>query len=120
MATLNSLDLMSKINESLKSITDHMWVLVPAIDLNHPDFIQHYLKYIDKKKYLELSNQCPETIAFVSTMAGNVRGKLTAKYMEFNLSLFVNFFRKGWSFTDYWFKIKKAGKKISNKSINID
>jgi hypothetical protein len=115
MATLNTFDQIIKINEFVKRVADRMWILVPVIDFNNTKFIEHYLSYVNVQKYTDLSKQCDETYTYVTTMAGNVRGKLTGKYQEFNLSLFYNLLRKGWVFTDYWYKVKRIGKKLSNQ-----
>ncbi|BBO79629.1 hypothetical protein DSCO28_01950 [Desulfosarcina ovata subsp. sediminis] len=120
MSTLNSFDQINKNNEFVKLVADRMWVLVPVLDFSNPKFVEHYLSFVNVEKYSDLAQQCSETYTYVTTMAGNVRGKLTGRFMEFNLSLFYNLLKNGWAFTDYWFKVKKIGKKVSNKSINID
>ena len=114
-ATLNTFDQLERINGSVKKVADKMWILVPTIDINNSEYLNHYLNYVDEKSYRELSLQCNESYSYISGMAGNVRGKLTAKIAEFNLSMFFNFIRKGKLFMGFWSEIKKLDKKHRTK-----
>jgi len=110
-ATQNTLDVLERINKSVSKVTHKMWILAPTIDINNAEYLKHYLDYVDEKKYKELSLQCKESYSYISTMAGFVRGKLTANIYEFNLSMLFNIIRKGKLFVNLWSDIKKIDKK---------
>ena len=110
-ATINTLDQLERINESVRKVADKMWVLAPTIDINNSEYLKHYLNYVDEEKYKELSLQCDESYLYIAGMSGTVRGKLTAKIAEFNLSMLFNLIRNRKLFADVWADIKKLDNK---------
>ncbi len=110
LASTNAFDQLEKINESVGKVTDKMWIVVPRADLNNPEYLKDYLRFVDKEKYSKLSEQCSKSHLYVAGGAGNVRGQLTKGIAEYNLSFLYNMIRKGKMFVDFWFAIKKLDK----------
>lgn len=109
-ASSNTFDQLEKVNDFVAQVAKKMWILVPQVDLNSPDYLNHYLTFVDEEKYNDLSVQCSKSHPYIAAVSGSVRGKLTAGIAEYNLSLLYNFIRKGKFFLDVLFDIKKIDK----------
>jgi hypothetical protein len=115
LATLNAFERLQKINNSVQKVTNKMWILAPTIDINNPEYLHHYLNYVEEEKYKALSMQCEESSLYVSGMAGYVRGKLTANIAEKNISMLFSIIKNANLFLSLWTKVKKLDKKYTKK-----
>lgn len=92
-AAITSLQWLEDINESIKKITEHMWIQTPLIDLNSINYKEHYLSSVDEAALNELVLQCEESHTFIAGATGVVKGYLEGPMSEFNIWSLINFFR---------------------------
>jgi len=90
-ATWNSLDWLERVNKSVGNVADSMWIQVPEVDLEVPNFSEQYLAYVNENELLSLSEQCEKTRGEVAFLSGAVRGELLTPVVEFNIPFAVNF-----------------------------
>lgn len=92
--TWNSFKQLESVNESLRLVAERMWILIPQISGDDPNYKETYLKYSDVNKLKHLSEQCNESHGYIAAVTGNISGKLTAPLFQLNLSSLVTIFQK--------------------------
>tara|TARA_R110002049_G_scaffold2743_4_gene21075 strand:+ start:9445 stop:10281 length:837 start_codon:yes stop_codon:yes gene_type:complete len=75
--------------ESMNEIGSRMWVHVPRVDKNDPDYIQHFHNLVNVeecKSFLEAANRFTGPM---SMLAGSIKGYLLSPVMGFNWPMFA-------------------------------
>ena len=71
-----------------------MWILIPQIIGDDPNYKETFLKYSDFNQLKQLSDQCNESHGYIAAVTGNISGKLTAPLFQLNLSSLLTIFQK--------------------------
>jgi hypothetical protein len=110
-----SFDQLERINEALGLVAEKMWVYIPHITVEHINYKELYLKYVDIDKLKELSDQCNLSHGFIAALAGNVNGKLTSPIFQLNLSSLLTLFQKSKWIDEAFSVISKNKYKLNDK-----
>lgn len=76
--------------DSLKNISEAMWINIPIVDLNDPNHIQHFVNQLNVAECIELIKTCEVAGTKISGLAGGIRGYLISPIVGFNWSMYSN------------------------------
>lgn len=80
-----AVDALKDCERALQEVAEAMWILLPQMDADSPDFLAAYASQVDRNKYENLITLCEKNSNFISGMHGGVVGALTQEVTGFSL-----------------------------------
>jgi hypothetical protein len=80
------------VNKALKDISEKMWIAVPPLSPDNPNY-DLFVSQANMSKYKDFIACCERNVGIISGVTGGVRGVLLSGITEFNLPKLISFIK---------------------------
>lgn len=86
--------------DAIGALAEKMWIRVPAVDVNDPNHVQHFLNQVNIAECQSLFDCCESNDSKIAAMSGQIQGYLLAPIWGFSVPMYFTLIRGRKEFRD--------------------